>query len=440
MLTSLYSGISGLKAHTKKLDVIGNNIANVNTTGFKSSSVNFTTMLNQTIKGATSAQDGRGGTNPQQVGLGVTIGSIDQNMSGGSLQSTGVTTDLAIEGDGFFVLENGGSSLYTRSGATTFDEDGNLVNSANGLYVQGWMAGADVDGDGKKDVDTNGDLEAISLTSSMPARASEKINCTGNLDASAEIDDNHTTSISVYDSLGTKHTVELEFKKVANNDWSYTVTNVDGANIDSGDTGTIRFDTNGDVQGIDAGNTGTFTNLDGDGNGNITDAELKAALPKLEVSPTGGAALNQTITLDFSEITQYGDVAMSAKAETADGYAAGELEGITIDSAGVITGSYKNGQLETIGQIAMATFNNPAGLSQEAGTMYAESNNSGQPVISTAGVGNAGVIKPSNLEMSNVDLSKELTEMITTQRGFQANSKIITTGDQILEQLVNLKR
>ncbi|OCL27091.1 flagellar biosynthesis protein FlgF [Orenia metallireducens] len=437
MLTSLYSAISGLQAHTNKLDVIGNNIANVNTTGFKSSRVNFTTVLNQTIKGATSPQEGRGGTNPQQVGLGVKIGSINQNMTQGSPQSTGVSTDLSLQGDGFFVLDNGGSKVYTRSGATAFDEEGYLVNSANGLYIQGWMARSDLDGDGKRDVNINGDLEPISLTSSMPASATENINYTGNLDASSEINKTHTTSISVYDSLGTKHTVNLELEKTADNTWDYTIASSDNGTdiVDAGtSTGTLVFDSDGNLESING------TNLDGNGNGSITDAELEAALPKLIINPTGGAAANQEITLNFSEFTQYGDVSMSAKADTVDGYAAGELEGIEIDSAGVITGSYNNGRLDTIGQIAVATFNNPAGLSQEADTMYAESNNSGQPVIGIAGVGSAGVISPGTLEMSNVDLSSELTEMITTQRGFQANSKVITTADQILEQLVNLKR
>ncbi|PRX33669.1 flagellar hook protein FlgE [Orenia metallireducens] len=441
MLRSLYAGVSGLKAHMTKMDVIGNNISNVNTTGYKSSRATFKTMFSQTVQGASAPQEGRGGTNPQQVGLGVSLGSIDKNMGQGNLQSTGINTDLAIDGEGFFIMESGTGPVYSRAGASTFDRDGYLVNSTTGYRMQGWMA------DANGDINLNGNLTDITLKQSMPAQATDKIPYSGNLDADAEVgkaDATNITTVDVYDSLGTTHKVQLEFTKTANNEWNYEITDIGGVDDinnatlnGNGDlTGTITFDeTNGNIATIDGESIGDIENGNAD-------------FPVLSFTPSGGGIIPTDpisadsptpITLDFSSIKQRSG-AMSADADTPTGYKAGSIKKFAADSSGTITGLYDNGMKQTIGRVALATFNNPAGLTEEGSTVYRTSNNSGLARVGSPGDNGVGVVRAGSLEMSNVDLSGEMTEMITTQRGFQANSKIISTGDQILEQLVNLKR
>ncbi|AGB40634.1 flagellar basal-body rod protein FlgF [Halobacteroides halobius DSM 5150] len=412
MLRSMYSGVSGLKAHMSKMDIIGNNIANVNTTGYKGSRATFKSMLSQTIQGASAPQNGRGGTNPMQVGLGVSLGSIDKNMSQGNLKSTGRSLDFAIQGNGFFVLSDGASDLYTRAGAMSRDKEGYLVNTVNGYRVQGWMANK------QGQISTKGELEDLTLKPSIPATATDKITYSGNLNASAANGTTRTTTIPVYDSQGSKHTVEVEFEKTATaNEWDYTVTSVSGATIDAGNTGTLTFDASGNLDTTAA----AFIN------------------PDLEITPNNGAAAGQTINLDFSQINQFAGE-MTADVDTVNGSQAGSLEDFTIGQSGVITGFYDNGQRQRIGKLALANFNNPAGLSQEGDTMFRPSNNSGAAKIGEANSGGFGALSAGTLEMSNVDLSRQFTEMITAQRGFQANSKVISTSDQILQELVNLKR
>ncbi len=428
MLRSMYAGVSGLKAHMNKMDIIGNNIANVNTTGYKRSRATFKTMLSQTIQGASAPQEGRGGTNPQEIGLGVSLGSIDVDMGQGNLQSTGRNTDLAIQGDGFFVMNQNGRNLYSRAGATTFDRDGFLVNATNGLRIQGWMA------DANGNIDSNGDLGNITLNPSMSASASDNINYAGNLnsdvtayggatppttDAEQGAYDaaTRTTSIDVYDSQGSPHTVDLNFTKTGANTWEYEVSDVsgtDGSGL-TNEGGTLVFDAAGKL------NKGAST-FPGD----------------LQFTPDGGAE-DLAIDLDFSGLTQYSGN-MTADIDTITGYQAGSIQKFAIDGSGTITGFYDNGKRQTIGQIAVARFNNASGLASEGETMFAESNNSGQAKIGAPGEGSFGALAAGTLEMSNVDLSREFTEMITTQRGFQANSKTISTADQILQELVNLKR
>jgi flagellar hook protein FlgE len=437
----MYAGVSGLKAHMTKMDVIGNNISNVNTTGYKSSRATFKTMFSQTIQGASSPQEGRGGTNPQQVGLGVSLGSIDKNMTQGNLQYTGINTDLAIDGEGFFIMESGTGPVYSRAGSTTFDRDGYLVSTTTGYKMQGWMA------DANGDINLNGDLTDITLKQSMPAQATDKIPYEGNLNADAvvgESDATGITTVNVYDSLGTLHKVQLEFTKADNNEWSYEITDIGGiddigdATLDGGGdlTGTLTFD---EV-------SGNIATIDGKAIADIENGN--ADFPVLSFTPNGGGVIPTDpisadsptpITLDFSSITQRSG-GMSAEAKTPTGYKAGSIKKFAIDKSGTITGQYDNGMQQTLGRVALATFNNPAGLTEEGSTIYRVSNNSGLASIGSPGDNGVGVIGAGSLEMSNVDLSGEMTEMITTQRGFQANSKIISTGDQMLEQLVNLKR
>lgn len=409
MMRSMYAGVSGLKAHQTRMDVIGNNIANVNTAGFKASRVTFKEMLSQTLSGAKAPQGNRGGMNPQQVGLGVSLGSIDTNLVQGNLQSTGLGTDLAIQGNGFFVVNNGTQNFYTRAGALTLDENGNLVNASNGYIMQGWMATNGI-------INTNSPLTGIRIPigDTMAPQASTEAVFAGNLNSADPVD--WTATIDIYDSQGEKHTLTLNFNPTGtDNEWTWTAS-IDGASLSS-NTGTITFGGDGKVK-VDENNSDTFTfNIDFD---NGTD------------QITG-------FRLDLSAVTQMaGDNTLDGL--YADGYSMGSLESFSIDNAGVITGSYSNGLTKAIGQIAIANFSNAGGLTRVGDTLFAESQNSGIAQIGAAGTAGRGKISAGTLEMSNVDLAEQFTDMITTQRGFQANSRIISTTDEMLQDLVNLKR
>lgn len=408
MMRSMYAGVSGLKAHQTRMDVIGNNIANVNTAGFKASRVTFKEMLSQTLSGAKAPQGNRGGMNPQQVGLGVSLGSIDTNHVQGNLQSTGLGTDLAIQGNGYFIVNNGTQNFYTRAGALTLDEKGNLVNASNGYIMQGWMGIIDTD----SPLLTG--IRILIGDDTMEAQASTEAVFAGNLNSADPVD--WTATIDIYDSQGEKHTLTLNFNPTGtDNEWTWTAS-IDGASLSS-NTGTITFGGDGKVK-VDENNSDTFTfNIDFD---NGTD------------QITG-------FRLDLSAVTQMaGDNTLDGL--YADGYSMGSLESFSIDNAGVITGSYSNGLTKAIGQIAIANFSNAGGLTRVGDTLFAESQNSGIAQIGAAGTAGRGKISAGTLEMSNVDLAEQFTDMITTQRGFQANSRIISTTDEMLQDLVNLKR
>lgn len=405
MMRSMYAGVSGLKAHQTRMDVIGNNIANVNTAGFKASRVTFKEMLSQTLSGAKAPQGNRGGMNPQQVGLGVSLGSIDTNLVQGNLQSTGLGTDLAIQGNGFFVVNNGTQNFYTRAGALTLDENGNLVNASNGYIMQGWMATNGI-------INTNSPLTGIRIPigDTMAPQASTEAVFAGNLNAADPED--WTATIDIYDSQGEKHTLTLNFNPTkTHNEWKWTAS-IDGASL-SRKTGTIIFSGDGKVDTVKGD---TFNINFNNGTDQITGFRL-----------------------DLSAVTQMaGDNTLDGL--YADGYSMGSLESFSIDNAGVITGSYSNGLTKAIGQIAIANFSNAGGLTRVGDTLFAESQNSGIAQIGAAGTAGRGKISAGTLEMSNVDLAEQFTDMITTQRGFQANSRIISTTDEMLQDLVNLKR
>lgn len=421
MLRSMYSGVSGLTGHQTKLDVIGNNIGNVNTTGYKGSRVTFKEMLNQTLQGASAPNNNIGGTNPQQVGLGVGIGSIDVDHTQGNLQSTGKTEDLAIDGNGFFVVNDGGQNLYTRSGAMTLDDDGYLVNAANGYRVQGWIPNP-VPGPINPADDNIGPVE-IPIGSTIQAMATDEIDLGKNLNSEVAIGDTRTITVDVYDSLGAEHTVNIELTKTADNNWDWNVTNAtnnltgESATTIAGD-GELSFDPSGELDPTDP-NSIVINN-------------------PLSFTPANGAD-PVNIDIDFSKIKQYA-APYTVEAIDSTGYAKGELKSYSVNSDGVVIGNYSNGQREPLAQIAVASFNNPAGLSKEGGSLFSPSPNSGIPQVGAANNGGRGSILSGTLEMSNVDLAKQFTEMITAQRGFQANSKVITTSDQMLQDLVGLKR
>src|SRR5690606_30772851 len=352
MMRSLFSGVSGLLVHQTRMDVIGNNIANVNTVGYKTSRVTFQDMLYQTLRAATAPSMDRGGTNPRQVGLGVQLGTIDVIHSPGNLQPTGVATDLAIRGNGFFILMDGSQQYYTRAGVFDFDQEGWLVSKASGMRVAGWDADP-VSGV----VDTNKPLEEIriALDQTLPARPTTKVELTGNLSADAVSGDTVARTVTVFDSLGRRHELLIQFTRGSSeNDWQYQV--YDGTTPLLPESGvTINFDT-----------SGRFDPTSGTGSVVFTPPGLPS----------------QTITIDFSNLTQYSGLS-DVSVRSQDGFPPGSLEEIRIDATGKITGIFSNGLTQVLAQLATATFANPGGLEQVGETAFRESHNSGMPRIGT---------------------------------------------------------
>ncbi|MBU7008273.1 flagellar hook protein FlgE [Phosphitispora fastidiosa] len=428
MMRSMFSGVSGLRNHQLRMDVIGNNIANVNTIGYKRARVTFQDMLSQNIRGASSPQGGKGGTNPQQIGLGMTVNSIDILHTQGSSETTGKVTDMMVDGDGFFMVGDGNNTFYTRAGNFDFDSAGNLI-SPSGLMVKGWMAD-----DSSGDIDTTGAISGIQIPKGQAIQPQEtqNISLVGNLDANAVTYDDTVTpptgttvpvSLTVYDSLGNSWPLTLHLDKdSASGQWLVTrIDNPGWTTAPSVSGGPIIFDSTGKLTAA------------GDGPLVITGAPPNANAFVAGTNP---------ITVDISSLTGYASDSGESNVElnSQDGYSSGVLNGYSIDKTGIVTGRFSNGLTKQLAQVTLANFNNPAGLMKVGENNYVSSNNSGQAQIGTAGSGGRGDISPGKIEMSNVDLSQEFTDMIVTQRGFQANSRIITVSDEMLQELVNLKR
>lgn len=657
MMRSLFAGVSGLRNHQTRMDVIGNNIANVNTTGFKASRANFQDILSQTLQGASAPQGNRGGTNPKQIGLGMGLASIDTIFTDGSYQPTGKQTDLAISGQGFFVVSDGAKQYYTRAGNFDFDRSGNYVIPGTGLKVMGWMANAD------GVINTTGPVTSIQIPAgtSMPPKMSTEIvvgknlssdgngraagiaspdtdmKFTGALSANADEGTIVSFQVQTYLASGAQVPVTVNFRKTGDpnavppeNVWSITTGNkkeggipfepgvtpspftlqiddgkggmmnvqVDTSAITAGTanalSGTVITpappvpDTKITVSGAVAGkaiagekiettvqvidNTGnrvevpiTLTKTENANEWRVNSTSTDITIPDnapvtvppspagyyftipstapITLTPIVGSPLAGVVSLDLSgiktgEITsanakqkvydslgtahevEYfytkngvpGEWVVSAKvdgknvkvandkisfnsngilispisaaggpqvmvpgsngaasfpvtmnlfkedgttpritqfsgdsdvfADSTDGYAAGviDMAKLFIDPSGIIGATFSNGKSKQLGQVALANFTNPGGLTKAGQNMFSTSNNSGEPQIGSAGAGGLGDIAGATLEMSNVDLAQQFSDMIITQRGFQANSKIITTTDEMLEQLANLKR
>ena len=390
MLRSLYSGISGLRSHQTMLDVTGNNIANVNTAGFKSSTTQFQDTLSQMTQGAGGPQTGIGGTNPAQVGLGVQVAGISTNFAQGSAQATGKATDLMISGDGFFVTRLGNDTVYTRAGAFDFDADGRLV-SADGKIVQGYSATNGVVNDGG----AVGDI-MLPLNGAAPATATTGANVAGNLPSETAVGETLTRDSKVYDAFGTERTLTLSFTRTAG---GWNVTGTDGV----GAPGSTAL---------------TFTDGAQNGAGSLTVGGITVDLSKV----TGFAALNTVAVTDQN------------------GREAGTLKGFSLSKDGTLVGQFSNGESLAVGRIALATFANPGGLEKSGSSGYRATANSGNAALGVPGSPGVGSLASGTLEMSNVDLSQEFTNLIVAQRGFQANARIITTSDEVLQELTNLKR
>jgi flagellar hook protein FlgE len=415
MLRSLYSGISGLHAHQQMMDVTGNNIANVNTVGYKASSVQFQDTLSQMLGAAGAPQNGQGGTNPAQVGLGVKNSGIISNFSQGSQQTTGRSGDMMIQGDGFFITRSGNEMLYTRAGSFTFDANGLLV-SASGEPVQGWTAK-----DGIVNAAAKPDDIRMPLGSTIEPKATEKITLKGNLSSDTIPDPNNppvgnyvtTIPVKVYDAQGATHTVTAELTRSSNTNttpssstWDIKLIGEDGNPIPSA-TGQLLFD---------------------------------KGLPTAASAPDGIMTIGD-YKVDVSDITSYSGLTDGRVFDT-DGQAAGALTSLSysVSDTGQIVGVYSNGRKEVLGQVAMATFKNVTGLEKVGDSSFRASVNSGYAQVGVPGSAGMGSVISGALEMSNVDLAQEFTNLVIAQRGFQANSRIITTSDELLQELVSMKR
>ncbi|MBQ8137907.1 MAG: flagellar hook-basal body complex protein [Lachnospiraceae bacterium] len=544
MMRSLFSGVAGLKTHQTRMDVIGNNIANVNTTAFKSSTINFSDLMSQTTQQASgpNATTGTGGTNARQIGLGVKTGAITMNIEGqGSAQSTGNPFDIMITGNNFFVVSNGLSNFFTRDGSFYVDGAGNLAMTSTGYNVMGWVLD-ETTNEIKKDT-----VQALRIMSdanmTYPPEATSKAKVAGILDQNdtdVTSDAGKNINLNFYDALGYSYTARLTIKDsdtagsfsveltklldsngntidiskieafgvnqtldktTLTRDPAYTWDGNDLKDADNNVVATVppAKDADGNyteeaLKGLDAiakaygygGDTEGFLKLaqdtDSDKTLDSTIADmLTAALPdvieidgrKIDginvnfntntgaftgINGTGAttAVLGlkqlggnfEDVTIDFSDISMFNNNGTSTVAATSgddkgigSGRMLGDMIGVSIAKDGLIHASYDNGMTKILGQIATASFANSSGLSKEGDNLYSATMNSGEfdgigvDITSTGGYMTTGV-----LEMSNVDLSNEFTTMITTQRGFQANSRIITVSDTLLEELTNLKR
>lgn len=391
MLRSLYSGISGLRAHQTMLDTTGNNIANVNTAGFKSSSVQFQDTLSQMTQGSTTPQDNTGGRNPAQVGLGVQVAGVTMNFTQGSAQNTGRATDMMIAGDGFFLTRSGSATTLTRAGAFDFDARGRLTSPDGGI-VQGWMA------NNNGVLPNGGAVQDIILPSGLiaPGTATTTATLAGNLPKETALGESITQDKEIFAADGTSRTMNMTFTRTA---------------------------------------TGWDVAAD-DGIGPVVNDSLLLA---------GDGTLNGTtmnvngITVDLTKVSGYAGLKTVSIAEQ-NGRSAGSLESYTLGSDGTLTGTFTNGTQQAIAQIVLGKVSNPAGLQKTGGSGYAVTANSGAVEYGAPGSGSIGAIAGGMLEMSNVDLSQEFTNLIVAQRGFQANARIITTSDEVLQELANLKR
>ena len=457
-MRSLYSGVSGLKVHQTKMDVIGNNIANVNTVGFKSSSVRFSDVFYQTTQSASGANEvtGSAGKNATQIGLGVSVNAVYTSIAttGGS-ERTDNPLDIMINGDAFFVVNNGGTNYFTKAGSFTVDAAGYLCNYS-GYYVMGWTADKATQ---EVDIDTVKPLQIMAPENLYSApQATTACTVSGNIDQYDEqisaTSGGRTCQIAFYDSLGNKFNAKVNVRQDATDKSLYSVTLVD-----------ILDANNKSILGAIPGETITFGNSDYEVNADGT-LGAPADITALKFDPATGAfsyigdagknAASLTIPGDafgsidvyFSPLTMYSTSGTtSLESDMGDpegkgtGKKVGEMKGVFVDKSGKIYGSYDNGDMILLGQISVATFNNPAGLEAVGDNLFAQSQNSGQfDGIGQDPTTGGGYLTTGVLEMSNVDLSTEFTQMITTQRGFQANSRIITTSDTMLEELINLKR
>ena len=406
ILTTMFTAVSGLNTYGNALSVIGNNIANVGTVGYKSSRAEFADLVSASLAA------GAGG---EQVGLGVFLNDVQTNFSQGSLSNTGNTLDLAIDGNGFFQLrDNAGAQFYSRAGEFRVNNLGEVVDPS-GRLLQGYQASA-------TGVITGAVGNVTLATTTVAPQATSKANVQANLNsattppaAAFDVTDattyNFSTGMTTYDSLGAQHQLRMYFVQTATaNTWNL-YSQVDGGAATA--QADLTFNTSGVLT---AGGAQTFS------------------LPI-----TGGAATPQSVAMDFSAMTQYG-AASNLTNQTQDGFSSGSFQSLSVDPQGQVVAQFSNGQTRVLAQIVLDRFTNPNGLIHSGDNTFAESTESGAPLAGTPTNNGLGRLVAGSVEQSNVDLGKEFVDMIVTQRAFEANSKAITTSDEMLQVLVNLKR
>lgn len=416
MGTAIFTAVTGLQAHQRRLDVIANNIANVNTPGFRGARMLFQDLFAQTLEGARAGDETHGGSNPMQVGLGAQLASIDVNHAQGSLFTTGVNSDLAIQGNGFFVLSRGAGQgyYYTRDGSFTLNAQGELIDPATGMRVQGYLANEN----GVIDVNTPVTNLVVPLGGVSIVRATTLATLIGNLDSRAAVGDTVQRSLRVYDSLGNVRDVAITFTKSANPnewDWQGSMTDPEVSAVTA--SGTLTFD--GD---------GRFVSSTSD----TVSIDFVDTIPALPTDPLD-------FRIDFTTLTMLAadsDVTL----QTQDGYPRGVLASFNVGRDGVINGVFTNGLARVVGQVALAAFSNVGGLSKEGANLFRETPVSGVAQIGAPNTGGRGQVSGGVLEGSNVDLGTEFSNLILTQRGFQANARTITIADTLLQEAVNLVR
>ena len=412
---SFQQGLSGLNAASKTLEAIGNNVANSNTVGFKSSQAQFADVFASSIAG--------GGGGSVQVGIGVKVSQVAQAFSQGNVTASNNPLDLAINGNGFFRVSNNGTVAYSRNGQFSLDKSGYIVN-ANGARLTGYTANVN----GVLSTGAPADLNLA--TSDLAPLQTSKINAVLNLDSNKpaipatstfSMSDPTTytnaTSVSVFDSLGVAHVLQTFYVKTAppagstNGTWDVYAA-ADDVALTPSKIGTLSFGPDGAV---------------------IAGAPLTATIPV-----TSGASTPLVVKVDYTGTTQYG-AAFSVNSLKQDGFTAGRLSGFNIGADGIITGRYTNGKSSVLGQVVLASFTDVNGLQPLGNNVWAATSASGPALVSTPNSGSLGVLQSSAVEDSNVDLTAELVNMITAQRVYQANAQTIKTQDQILQTLVNLR-
>lgn len=421
MLQALLAGVASIKAQQTRMNIIGNNLANVNTTAYKGARVTFQDMIAQTIRGAARPTGPLGGTNPIQFGLGVLIGGTDVNNEQGSLNATNRPTDLAIQGNGYFLVSNGDRAAYTRDGAFDLDATGDVVHRATGERLLGWTADP-----ATGLIDTNAVVGPTSkinipLGSRTAVQVTTEATFAGNLDSREVITGAplppttdpawRNSVVRVFDSLGTQHDVTLHTIKTAPNTWTWQVSTTAPGTVSG--TGTMVFNNDGSMT---SGSPGSIT-----------------------VTPGAGGAGPFTIDLNFDKISQLA-AETQVQASNQNGFPPGSLGGFSISVDGIVTGIFTNGLTRPMGQVAMAIFPNANGLERLGNNLWRETDNTGIPVIGEPRSGGRGTVSSGFLEQSNIDIGSEFTDLIVTQRGFQANTRVVTTVDEMLQDLLNMKR
>ncbi|MDK3156047.1 flagellar hook protein FlgE [Kamptonema cortianum] len=417
MLQAMLAGVASIKAQQTRMNVIGNNLANVNTTAYKGSRVTFQDMLAQTIRGASTPSRGLGGTNAIQFGLGVLVAGTDINNEQGSLNASNRPTDFSIQGNGFFLVSNADRIAYTRDGSFDLDAAGDIVHRATGERLMGWTADP-----ASGVINTNSPVTPASklqvpIGARTAVQETTSVVWAGNLDSREFNTPGIATTqsvVRVFDSLGGAHDLTLTITESATpNEWTWAVTGTGGTTVTG--TGTLVFNpSNGRII---SGSPGTIT---------VT-------------PPVGGQIPAFNVDLDFNSVSQLA-TDMQVQASSQNGFEPGSLSSFSVNTDGIIIGLYTNGLTRPLGQIAMAIFPNSNGLERQGNNLWRNTDNSGIPVVGAPRTGGRGQLNSGFLEQSNIDIGNEFTELIITQRGFQANTRVVTTVDEMLQDLINMKR